>query len=169
MILNLQYVHHSSIISFGAKVHRHTKIGRFVYIGSRCIIYPKVTIGDYTMLANDVKIIGGDHEFKKPGIPVIFSGRSVLNETLIGRDVWIGASSIILTGVEIGDGAIIGAGSVVTKNVEEYSIYAGVPAKKIKDRFDSKDEVNIHKLMIEKEIKDCDFTPIILSGRDMHR
>ena len=52
----------------------------------------------------------------------------------IGKHVWIGGRSIILQGGNIGEGAIITAGSIVTKDVESYSIYAGVPARKIKDR-----------------------------------
>lgn len=55
----------------------------------------------------------------------------------IGSDVWIGHNAIIMPGVTIGNGAVIGAGAVVTKDVEAYSIVAGVPAKKIKMRFDS--------------------------------
>ena len=55
----------------------------------------------------------------------------------ISDDVWVGYGSIILSGIKIGQGSIIAAGSVVTKDVEPYSIYAGVPAKKVKDRFSS--------------------------------
>lgn len=54
---------------------------------------------------------------------------------VIGNDVWLGARVTLLEGIHIGDGAIIAAGSVVTEDVEAYSIYAGVPAKKIRDRF----------------------------------
>ena len=53
----------------------------------------------------------------------------------IGNDVWIGKSSIILSGITIGDGAVIAAGSIVTKDVEPYSVVAGIPAKLIKKRF----------------------------------
>jgi Acetyltransferase (isoleucine patch superfamily) len=53
----------------------------------------------------------------------------------IGNDCWIGANALIMQGVTIGDGAIIGAGSVVTKDVEPYSIYCGNPAKQIRKRF----------------------------------
>lgn len=116
------------------------KAGRFVYIGSGCIIYSQVTIGEFTMLANNVSIIGGDHNYQKVGIPIIFSGRGRRKQTYIGSDCWIGANSIILCGVTIGDGSIIAAGSVVTKDVEPYSIYGGVPARKIKDRFSSEEE-----------------------------
>lgn len=56
-------------------------------------------------------------------------------KTIIGNDVWIGARAIILSGVKIGDGAIIAAGAVVTKDVEPYTIAGGVPAKPIRKRF----------------------------------
>lgn len=94
-----------------------------------------MSIGKYTMLANDVKIIGGDHYYKRVGVPIIFSGRAELHPTVIGDDVWIGAYSIIMAGVTIGNGAIIAAGSVVTKDLEPYGIYGGIPAKLIKMRF----------------------------------
>lgn len=57
-------------------------------------------------------------------------------ETVIGNDVWIGAKSIIKAGVRIADGAVIGGGSVVTKDVGPYEIWAGNPARLIKKRFD---------------------------------
>ena len=58
--------------------------------------------------------------------------------TNIGNDVWIGLNSTILAGVKIGNGSVIGANSVVTKDVEDYAIYAGNPAKLIKYRFDER-------------------------------
>ena len=64
-------------------------------------------------------------------------------------DVWIGANAIILSGVTIGEGAIIGAGSVVTKNVEPYTIFAGNPAKKIKMRFTEDELLNHRQLLYE--------------------
>lgn len=71
----------------------------------------------------------------------LFKEREYLPDGLsihIGNDVWIGADVKILEGVKIGDGAIIAAGAVVTKDVEPYSIVGGVPAKKIRDRFTTK-------------------------------
>ncbi len=53
----------------------------------------------------------------------------------LGNDVWIGANSVIFTGVTIGDGAVIGAGAVVTKDVEPYEIVVGVPARHLRYRF----------------------------------
>lgn len=118
--------------------------GRYVFIGPHCNIYPNVTIGDYSMLANHVSIIGGDHDYKIAGTPMIFAGRENTKETVIGRDCWVGAYSIIMCGVKIGDGSIIAAGSVVTKDVDSFSIYGGVPARKIKDRFGSVQEKEFH-------------------------
>jgi lipopolysaccharide transport system ATP-binding protein len=63
---------------------------------------------------------------------------------IIGNDVWIGQNAIIMSGINIGDGAVIGAGSVVTKNVENYEVVAGNPAKHIKYRF-KESEVNALK------------------------
>jgi acetyltransferase-like isoleucine patch superfamily enzyme len=132
--------------------------GIFSYMGPNCIIYPKVTIGNFTMLANDVSIIGGDHRYDKIGVPIIFSGRDVLKETKIGKDVWIGAYSKIMTGVTIGDGAIIALGSIVTKDVEPYSIYAGVPAKKIKNRFESIEDKERHKQSLDSSSSDIKYS-----------
>jgi len=75
---------------------------------------------------------------------VSFAGKDKVYRVDIGNDVWIGYGAKIMEGVIIGDGAIIGAGSIVTKNVEAYGIYVGIPAKKIKSRFDSN---TIRKLM----------------------
>jgi acetyltransferase-like isoleucine patch superfamily enzyme len=124
-------------------------VGEYVYIGHRCIIYPRVSIGDYSKIAPDVKIIGGDHRYDQVGIPILYSGRSELNETIIGRDVWVGSNSIIKTGVHIGDGSIVAAGSVVTKDVEEYTVVAGVPAKYVKRRFGSIADCEMHKKMLD--------------------
>lgn len=127
-----------------------------VFIGKHCIIYPNVKVGAYTMLANNVSIMGDDHNFHKSGIPMIFSGRPDLKTTVIGRDVWIGAFSIIKTGITIGDGSIIAAGSIVTKDVDSYSIYGGVPAKKIRDRFASEVERMKHQMFLEKNPNNID-------------
>ena len=134
---HLKYI--DKTVYFGGKssIHHDLRAEKYVYIGPDCYICSGVFIGAYTMLANNVSIVGGDHEFRKVGIPMIFSGRSELKPTHIGKDCWIGAMCVILRGVIIGDGSIIAAGSVVTKDVEPCSIYGGVPARKIKDRFPS--------------------------------
>jgi acetyltransferase-like isoleucine patch superfamily enzyme len=129
----------------------------YSYIGNNCLVYPNVRIGAYTMLANNVSIIGGDHQYRRAGVPIIFSSRAETKETVIGKDVWIGAYSIIMAGIVIGDGTIIAAGSVVTKNLDPYSIYGGNPAKKIKDRFETETEKNIHIAMLRKSSRENGF------------
>lgn len=146
----LKHVHPTIYFGGKSKIPSDLIAGAYVYIGPQCLLYKKVEIGDYTMLANNVSIIGGDHNFNKAGVPMIFSGRDELKRTIIGKDCWIGANSIIMTGVKIGDGSIVAAGSVVTKDVEAYSIYGGVPARKIKDRF----------LTIQEKIKHQEFLSI---------
>lgn len=107
------------------------KINRIV-IGSFCSIAPGVTIQEYEHKYNRIssfyihRNLFGESVFKD-----IYSKGDIIIED----DVWIGANSIILSGVFIGRGSIIAAGSVVTKDVPAYSIYGGVPAKKINSRF----------------------------------
>ena len=141
---HLKYVDNTVYFGGKSRISRDLRADRYSYIGPNCVIYKNVTIGAYTMLANNVCIMGGDHLYNKVGTPIIFSGRDVVRQTTIGRDCWIGAHSIIMCGVNIGEGSIVAAGSVVTKDVEPFSIYGGVPAKKIKDRFENKDDITRH-------------------------
>lgn len=137
------------LATFGLRhIAKDVKLGAWSYVGPGSIIYPKVSIGRYTFLANDVLIIGGDHNFRNPDLPIPFAGREELLPTNIGEDVWIGARSIIMTGLAIGDGAIVAAGAVVTKDIPPYEIWAGIPAKKIGMRF-NKEEILRHKKMLE--------------------
>ena len=154
----LKNVSHSIYFGGKSEISKDLIAGDYVFIGSHCIIYPKVEIGNYTMLANNVSIIGGDHVYDKVGVPIIFSGRDLLLPTIIGKDCWIGANAIIMTGVHIGDGVIVGAGSVVTKDLQPYCVYGGVPAKKIKDRFKNPEDLMIHRKKISERLKftnDC--------------
>lgn len=80
---------------------------------------------------------------------------------IIGNDVWIGYGSTILNGVTVGDGAVIAAGAVVTKDIEPYSIVGGVPAKIIKKRFND----NIISALLN--IKWWNYGPDILTGLDI--
>lgn len=151
-IYGLKNVHKTFNIGGRCTISKDFKANEYSYVGSNCLIYPGVSIGRYTMLAQNVQIIGADHNYKIPGTPTTFSGRLELKPTQIGRDVWIGANSIIFTGVSIGDGVIIGAGSIVTKNVEPYSIYAGVPAKFVKQRFSSDMDILKHNRMLDGKV-----------------
>lgn len=155
--LGLKNVHETFYMSGRSKISSDLKAGPYVFVAEDCVVYPKVTIGDYTLLAPNVKILGGDHEINTVGTPIIFSGRSVLEETTIGKDVWIGTNCIVMAGVTIGNGAIVAAGSVVTKDVEPYSINAGIPSKKIKARFESEADIKKHEQMLAKTYKELGY------------
>lgn len=157
-VKGLKNVHSTFYIGKGCKLSKDLIAGPYSYIGNNSEIYPKVSLGDYSMIAGDVKIIGGDHTFNVSGLPIIFSDRGFVEKTIIGKDVWIGSSSIIITGVEIGDGAIIAAGSVVTKNVKPYSVVAGVPARFVRERFSSLEEKKEHTEMLSKSYKELGFS-----------
>ena len=125
----------------------------YSYCAKRCLICPKVELGAYVMLGPRVMIVGDDHRFDIPGTPTIFSGRPKKQHTLIDTDAWIGAGSIILSGVTVGRGAIVAAGAVVTKDVPPYEIHAGVPAKKIAERFTDPEERALHDAMLDEPPK----------------
>jgi acetyltransferase-like isoleucine patch superfamily enzyme len=144
----LKYVSKTFYMVGRSRISNDLHAEAYSYIGDNCFIGPKVRIGRYTMLASNVTIRGGDHIFTDPNKPIIFSGRPNLQKTIIGEDVWVGMSSIIMAGVTIGDGAIIGAGSIVNKDIPPYAIFAGVPAKIVKMRF-NEDEIAIHKKMLK--------------------
>jgi acetyltransferase-like isoleucine patch superfamily enzyme len=125
------------------------KMGEYGFIGRGAWICPKVTVGNYVMLAPECAILGGDHRIDIPDKPIIFSGRPEVLPTIIGDDVWLGYRAMIMAGVCIGNGAIIAAGSVVTKDVEPYTVVAGVPARKINERF-SIEQKKSHVSMLQK-------------------
>ena len=93
----------------------------------------KVKIGNDVSIANAVSIISTEHNFSNKDIPIKDQG-GTYSQVIIEDDVWIGTRVVILAGSNIKTGSIIGAGAVVTKDVEAYSINAGVPAIKIKSR-----------------------------------
>ena len=145
--------------TFGEKVRifenttiSNTHIGNYTYVGGQSELHNCI-IGRYCSIGSNVKIGLGIH----PVYDVIstFPGFYSKNETtinfnhdativeykyvIIGNDVWIGARSMIMDGVVIGDGAVIAAGSIVTKNVDAYTVVGGIPAKLIRRRFSEND------------------------------
>lgn len=86
------------------------------------------------MMGPDVVILSGGHVFDRTDIPMRLQGGKKSRPTVIGDDVWIGTRAIIMPGVRIGSGVIIGAGAVVTKDVPDYAIVGGVPAKVLRYR-----------------------------------
>lgn len=133
------------------------KHGKDTTIGGNCkvnnphniIIGEDTMINDYTMLhaSTDGKIIIGSHcmisyyvclrtlahNYMDLSIPMKQQGQSE-RSIVIGNDVWIGYGAIIMPGVTIGDGCVVGAGAVVTRDCEPYGVYVGSPARKIKSR-----------------------------------
>lgn len=92
-----------------------------------------VHIGDRTLIGYGTKILSSNHTIPD-GRSNIFSSGHESKPVHIERDVWIGANAIILPGVTIGEGAVVAAGSVVTRDVSKFSIVGGVPAKLIRYR-----------------------------------
>lgn len=134
------------------------KVGNNVYIGKYCTIQADVQIGNNVLIGNNVGLIGKfDHDYSKIGVSIKespwigddsynFKGKGL--NIKVNDDVWIGYGVIILTGANIGRGAIIAAGSIVTKNVPPYAIVAGNPAKIKSYRFDNK-QINEHELYMK--------------------
>lgn len=142
--MRLSHVSATTNIKIQTDIARDLKMGGFGYIGKNATICKKVQIGNYCIIAKEFSIVGGDHTFDKAGTPIVFSGRSEIRPTIIGNDVWIGHRVVLMAGVEIGNGAIIAAGSVVTKSVQPCAIVGGNPAKLIRYRFDSKKTNQTH-------------------------
>ncbi|MDO8357090.1 MAG: CatB-related O-acetyltransferase [Nitrospirota bacterium] len=126
--------------------------GDFVYIGPHSQLPPHVHIGHYSSLSAYVAIVGSDHHYDKPGVPVVFSGRPPSVITTIGQDVLIGHGAILLRGISIGNGAVVGAGAIVTKDVPPYAVVVGVPAKVLRYRFDEQEQA-IHEAMLAQPTK----------------
>ena len=152
----------SSGATFKGKIGFGTNIGN-----NACIIG---NIGRFTSIAPGVKVISGIHPTTYPFVstcPILYSTMKQCGFTfarkqmfkefkyadneekypvIIGNDVWIQTNAMIISGVTIGDGAIVMAGAVVTKDVPPYAIVAGIPAKIIKYRFSEEDINYLKKL-----------------------
>jgi acetyltransferase-like isoleucine patch superfamily enzyme len=110
-------------------------IGRRTAVGLNNVILGQggVTIGNDCLLGPNVTLLSENHRFDSTTRPVREQGE-VRKALVIGDDVWIGAGSTVMSGIKIGNGAIVAAGSVVTKDVESYSIVGGAPASVIRLR-----------------------------------
>lgn len=112
----------------------------------------KVRIGNDVMFGPRVTVITGNHRIDVIGKPMIaVTEKLPVNDqdVVFEGDNWVGANVTILKGVVVGEGSIVAAGAVVTKNIPRYSVYGGVPAHKIADRFDA-EELRKHLNLIRK-------------------
>lgn len=126
-----------SYIWFDPKVTKipKLKIGKKVFMGQGCIIScsEDLTIGDDTLIGAYTYLLTNDHRFSERDRKISEQGYSCA-PLVIGRDVWIGAHSVVRKGVTIGDGAVVGACSLVTKDIPSFEIWGGVPARKLGER-----------------------------------
>jgi len=126
------------MVHFTSRVIGDVKIGRGVWrsfaLSGGCYIQGVngVRIGDDTIFAPGVKIISANHQFGE------FSKSEKDRPIVIGRHCWLGANAIVLPGVHLGDNVVVGAGAVVTRDVPEGTVVAGVPAVPIKSSCDSR-------------------------------
>ncbi|MGH4051627.1 MAG: DapH/DapD/GlmU-related protein [Clostridium sp.] len=130
----------------------NVNLGDFSYTGQFCFLQ-NTDIGKFCNIATMVRIGPTNHPVKRPTLHHFTYRREMFGFddkddeeffrkresiiTCIGHDTWIGHGVTIMAGIKIGNGAVVGAGAVVTKDVQAYSIVAGVPAKEIKKRFEA--------------------------------
>lgn len=106
------------------------KLGKDIFIGDNCDFWLEgnIEIGSYTRIAKEVMILTANHNYKSCKL-LPFDEIDYVQDVVIGKNCWIGARCIINAGVKIGDGAILAAGSVITKSVPKCAIVGGNPAK----------------------------------------
>lgn len=142
-------------VRIGAHTWLKGYVGSYSYVGKNCRL--NAYIGNFCSIAPGVKVVEGTHSTEylssspvflstQRQCGITFTENAIIGEELlvddrqgvavnIGNDVWIGENVLIKGGIKIGDGAVIGMGAVVTKDIEPFSIVAGVPAKTIRKRF----------------------------------
>ncbi len=131
--------------------HNNIEIGNRVQFGKNCLVQCDIKFGNDILIARNVAFVGkDDHRIDIVGKKIWDSPRGDSFKTIVENDVWIGFGAIIIAGVRIGEGSVVAAGSIVTKDIPPYSIVAGCPAKVIKYRFDNEKLIK-HKILINGE------------------
>ena len=110
--------------SYGMSVGRNLHLNTGTFIDAR----GGLTLGDNVLIGPNAVLLTSQHHWSDPSQPIVVQGHQ-LAPTTVGDDVWIGANAVILPGLNIASGTVVGAGAVVTKNTESYSIVGGIPAR----------------------------------------
>ena len=146
----------------GVKIQRQcllygSKLGRYSYTGKNCNIWHS-EVGSFCSISWNVSIGGANHDYSKVTSHSFLYAKEFgfldsepyynrfTDHCIVGNDVWIAANACVCRGVTIGDGAVIGAGAVVTRDVMPYEIIGGVPARQIKMRFDCETVARLLKI-----------------------
>ncbi len=125
------------VVEFGTIFsHRGCRIGRNVYIGAFCIIGLS-EIGDDVLIGSNVNLVSGKkvHYFDRPDVPIRLQGGELVR-IRIGANSWLGNKAVVMA--DVGEGCVVGAGSVVTADCEPEQIYGGNPARLIRGRIRDK-------------------------------
>lgn len=113
---------------------KNIQVGDHSSINKRCWISHDTVIGADVMMGPEVIILSSSHSFGRTDVPMRCQGNDDRIPVVVGDDVWIGTRAVILRGVHVGSHSIISAGSIVTKDVPEWAIVGGAPARVIKYR-----------------------------------
>lgn len=124
--------------------------GDHIYVGKDCHFGADVTLGSYVLIASRVSFVGGDHVWSNVGTPIMRAGREERREIIVGDDVWIGHGATIMHGLQLGEGCIVAAASVVTKSVPPYAVVGGNPARVIHSRF-PEEAIEEHRRRLREE------------------
>lgn len=126
VIIQGLYVQMSGVRSSGKKVC----IGKGSVINHSCLLHTTggITIGDNVSISAGAWLVSGSHDMNDP------NHVSIYKPIVIGNYAWIGMRSMVLGGITVGEGAVVMAGAVVTRDIEPYTVVAGVPAKVIGER-----------------------------------
>lgn len=125
---------HDVNIQSNAIIAKRVSIGDYSGVGERSLVQGNVRIGKHVMMGPEVYIYTQNHRFDQLDITMDSQGFGEEKPVIIEDDVWIGSRVTILPGVTVGTGSVIGASSVVTKDVPPYSVVGGNPAKILKTR-----------------------------------
>lgn len=113
---------------------KNLEIGDNSGLGVNCVVPSDIYIGKNVMMGPNVFILSTNHEFADVSIPMINQGNTISKKCIIEDNVWIGRQIIFTPGRHIRKGTIVGAGSVVTRDFDEYSVIGGNPARLIRSR-----------------------------------